>query len=553
MYITPVYTKTKSGDISHTCWLMRHNVRDGHKVKTKTLLNLTPHCTPEEIEAIKLALKHKGNLSVLGSLEDVVLEQGPSVGAVWLLYQLAREIGLVSILGQSREGLLAMWQIMARIIDQGSRLSAVRLAGCHAVCDILGIREAFNEDDLYANLSWLSKEQPDLEQALYRHRYGDRPPILFLYDVTSSYLEGERNALSEWGYNRDGKKGKRQVVVGLMCDDQGDPVSVEVFKGNTSDPQTMKDQVDKAANRFGCKRVIFVGDRGMIKSGTIKDLNAAGFSYITAITKPQIETLLKDNVIQMDLFSDQLCEVMYEDVRYVLRRNRHRVEELAKQRSDKQAAVAKLVEEKNAYLTQHNRASIIVAERLVRERILKLKLSDWLSVESSGRALRLVVDDQSLVEQSRLDGCYVIKSDVTTELASGQTLHDRYKELKLVESAFRTCKTGFLEMRPWFVRTEESTRAHAFVVMLAYLLVRRLTRLWDALNVTVEEGIQILGQLSAVTLRLPGRPECYRVPNPTNLQQQLLAAAQVPIPEIIPKIGVNVVSRKERKRKHRRA
>ena len=478
MYLTPVYTKTKSGEISHTCWLLRHNVREGKKVKTRTLLNLTRYCTPEEIEAIRLALQHKQDLSALGLLSDLALEQGPGVGAVWLLYHIAQELGLVTVLGHDREGLLALWQVIARIIDQGSRLSAVRLARSHAASEVLGIREPFNEDDLYRNLSWLSDEQTRIEQRLYRRRHGDRPALLFLYDVTSSYMEGLHNELSDWGYNRDGKKGKRQVVVGLMCDESGEPVSIEVFQGNTSDVKTLKSQVDKAADRFGCERVIFVGDRGMIKSGSLRDLNEAGFSYITAITKPQIETLLKQEVIQLDLFSDAICEVVHEGIRYVLRCNPQLVKELSKQRQDKQAVVAKLVAEKIVYLADHPRASVGVAERTIRERLAKLKVNGWLLLEISDRTLRLIVDEDKLAEESRLDGCYVLKSDVNGETVSSQMIHDRYKELKLVESAFRTCKTGFLELRPWYVRTEKSTRGHAFVVMLAYVfIILKLTHL----------------------------------------------------------------------------
>jgi len=545
MYITPVHTKTKNGAISHTCWLLRHNVREGKKVKTKTLLNLTPYCTLEEIEAIRLALKHKGDLRQLASVSDINLQQGPAVGAVWLLHQLAIEVGLGSALGSDRNGLLALWQVMARIIDQGSRLSAVRLTGSHAVCDILGIREPFDEDDLYANLAWLSQHQEQIERRLYRHRHGACPPVLFLYDVTSSYLEGEHNALAAWGYNRDGKKGKRQVVVGLLCDEAGDPISIEVFKGNTSDPKTVKDQIDKVAGRFGCQRVIFVGDRGMIKSGSLEDLSEAGFLYITAITKPQIETLLKQDVLQLDLFSDALCEVTHDGVRYVLRRNPHRVDELAAQRQGKRETIARLIAEKNIYLADHPRAQEDVALRVVQRRISRLKVARWVSVTASERTLTLVVDDAALAEESRLDGCYVIKSDVPQDEASSRVIHDRYKELKLVETAFRTSKTGFLEMRPWHVRTEESTRGHAFVVMLAYLLVKRLTERWRKLEVTVAEGIHILGQLCAVTVQVAAQASCYRVPTPSDLQKKLLTCAGVVIPEVVPKLNVNVVSRKK--------
>jgi len=215
-------------------------------------------------------------------------------------------------LGPTRAGKLALWQVIARVIDQGSRLSVVRLAGSHTACDVLNLGK-FNEDDLYDNLYWLWENQAKIEDRLFEKRNGmkrnEDKQQLFLYDVTSSYLEGTENKLAAFGYGRDGKKGKRQIVIGLLCDETGIPLSIEVFKGNTKDPATFGSQVRKVVERFGGGEVTFVGDRGMIKSGQIEDLNKEGFHYITAITKPQIEKLLKTGVIQMELFDQDLAEV----------------------------------------------------------------------------------------------------------------------------------------------------------------------------------------------------------------------------------------------------
>ncbi len=148
---------------------------------------------------MRLALQHKDELTVLKSLEDVELRQGMSVGAAWLLYQVAQQLGIGKALGKGRDGKLALWQVMARVIDQGSRLSAVRLAQVHAACDILGMRGGFNEEDLYDNLAWLSENQNKIERRLFLKRREGKKPELFLYDVTSSYFEGEHNELAEWG------------------------------------------------------------------------------------------------------------------------------------------------------------------------------------------------------------------------------------------------------------------------------------------------------------------------------------------------------------------
>ena len=196
----------------------------------------------------------------------------------------------------------------------------------HAACDVIGIRRGFDEKDLYAKLGWLNQQQQILEDRLFARRQGPKPE-LFLSDVTSSYREGQDNALGAYGYNREGQRGKKPIVIGLLGDERGEPVSTEVFPGNTQDPATFASQSKKASQRFGCEQVTFVGDRGMIKSGPIQDLAQAGFHYITALTKPQMQTLVKAGVLPMDLFDAERCEVSDEGVRYVLRRNPLRAEE----------------------------------------------------------------------------------------------------------------------------------------------------------------------------------------------------------------------------------
>jgi len=439
-----VENKSKKGKKIYQSTLLRESYREEGKVKKRTIANLS-HCKPGEIAAIKLALKHKDNLSELGSLKEAVrLQEGLSVGAVWTVYQIAKRIGIERALGDSVAGKLAIWQVIARVIDQGSRLSAVRLARVHAACDILDIRRGFDENDLYDNLRWLADNQQRMEKVLFSVRRGGKETEIFLYDVTSSYLEGRKNFFGEYGYSRDGKKGKQQIVIGLLCDESGDPVSTEVFAGNIQDTQTFASQVRKAAGGFGCKRVTLVGDRGMIKSPQIEDL-PEGFHYITAITKPQIDSLIKRGVIQMGLFDENICEVEYDGVRYILRRNPIRVEEIKASRISKLNSVERSVKKKNLYLDEHAGAKVETAIKDVSKKIKHLKIDKWLTVRSQQRRLRLEIDNKALDEASLLDGCYVIKTDLPKELIDKEIIHDRYKDLAEVEKAFRTCKTDFLE------------------------------------------------------------------------------------------------------------
>ena len=190
-----------------------------------------------------------------------------------------------------------------------------------------------------------------------------------------------------YGYDRDGQKGKKQMVIGLLCDEQGEPVSSEVFRGNTQDTATFGSQVKKASQRFAGERVTLVGDRGMIQSGQIEDLSKTGFHYITAITKPQIETLLQTGLLQMAWFDDTLCEVEHDRVRYILRRNPRRAEELVASRADKQASVETLRQQLNRYLSEHPRAKVATAQKAVRAKIVKLRLEPWLQMELVSRTL----------------------------------------------------------------------------------------------------------------------------------------------------------------------
>ena len=539
--------KTVNGK-TYTSHLLRQAYRDNGRVRHRTIANLS-RCSTDEIEAIRLALQHKGDLTQLAHLkDDLRIQQGLCIGAVFALSTVAKRLGIDRALGNSQDAKQALWQVLARVIDQGSRLSAVRLAGTHAACDVLGL-EIFDEDDLYRNLDWLHKNQTTIEDRLFRLRYPDGKAQLFLYDVTSSYLEGSENELAAFGYNRDGKHGKRQIVIGLLCDETGWPLSVEVFAGNTSDTSTFASQVRKVADRFGGGAVTFVGDRGMIKGPQIDALQAEDgeFHYITAITKPQIESLLTQGLLQLELFEEDVAEVHDETagVRYVLRRNPQRAADMAATREDKRRAVEKLMSEQNVYLGEHPRARVDVAMRRVEQKIEKLRLAAWLAVSSKGRALSLVRDEDTLAEVTKLDGCYCLKTDLDSQTAAKELVHDRYKSLAKVEWAFRTCKTSHLQVRPVYVRKESRTRGHVFVVMLAYQIVMELSKCWRDLNLTVAEGMLELSSLCMTEVTIRGETTINQVPMPRPSVKRLLKAADVIIPQALPYTGTRVYTKKK--------
>jgi len=567
MYINRSSWTNSSGKTYHSIWL-KESYRENGKVKSRYILNLKDW--PEKaIDALQLALdsekKNKNiapeNISVPDKFEpiqiypkQITLEQGLSVGALFTVFQIAERLGIVGALGDDFQAKLALWQVCARVIEQGSRLSAVRMANLHAAVPILQFKQGFTENDLYDNLKWLAQHQQSIEDRLFAHRYPkkDAAPNLFLYDVTSSYLEGDKNELAQFGYNRDKKKGKLQIIVGLLCDNNGIPVSIEVFEGNTQDPQTVLSQIKKVRDRFGCQKVTFVGDRGMLKSMPIENLEEAEFAYITAITKPQIETLLQAGVLQYSFFDKDLCEVDDDGIRYIFRRNPVRILEIEAVRSNKLKKIKEILQQENTYLCEHPKAQIKTVLGRVWKKIEQLKCEQWLTVsvpQEGIRILSLSIDEKALEELKRLDGCYVLKTNVPKEMSAKEEIHERYKDLSLVESAFRTCKTVSLELRPIHVRLSSSTRGHVFVVMLAYMIIQELNNLWKGIEITVEEGLRHLTTLTEQRILFPNGLKMSTIPSPSKQNEELLKTACITLPSYLADSESITVATYNRKKK----
>jgi transposase len=522
MYVTSIPNRTSPPAI-----LIRESYREGEKVKTRTVANITGWPTPR-IEVLKKLLR--GDFDTI-IMDHEVSRQGRAIGALYVLREIARKIGLDAVLGRTPQGRLALVLIFARLMIQGSRLKAVRWAQEESIEEVLGI-DRVDEDDLYEVLDWLSTNQEKIEKKLFHARHAV-PPALFLYDVTSSYLEGQQNELADFGYNRDKKKGKKQIVIGLLTDPEGDPVAVRVFEGNTNDPKTVAEQVAALTVSFGVTETILVGDRGMLKKPQITSL-PEGFKYITAITKPQIRALLQKGILQMELFEDALGEVVHEGIRYILRRNPERKREIEKNRDAKYARLDALVAAKNTYLAEHPKADTSIAQRDIKAKIARLNMP-WVTAAREERTFCLTIDEEGRNEHALLDGCYVIKSDVPEALANKGTIHARYKDLAFVEQDFRDMKTACLEVRPVYVRKETRTRGHVFVTMLALLVKRHMQRLLDTAygpdRPTVSEVLQSLDRLCCQERDVEGIPFRY-IPIPDERQSGYLAALGVALPTV---------------------
>ena len=523
--------------------LLRESYREGGKVRTRTIANLT-RWAPERIAAMERLVK--------GEFDgwSGEMTSGEIFGVLFALRQLADQVGITRVLGTAPESKLNLFLILARIAHGGSRLSAVRWAQQHAVEDVLGLG-AFDEEDLYAALDWLASQQERIEQALYQayvKRCG-QPPVLVLYDVTSSYFEGECNELGQFGYNRDGKKGKQQIVIGLLTAEDGEPLAVRVFEGNTADPSTVSDQIKILKESFGIAEVVMVGDRGMIKAKGKAALSAEGWRYITALTDAQVRTLLKQGVLQPDLFDDHLCEVEHDGKRLIVRRNEAvRIRE-QRRRADKLKQLQEKIAERNTFVAKSQRASAEKGLAVLQRWVKHHKLGKFVTLTMEERVIVCTVEEDAQQEDALLDGCYILETDVPKALLDAKTVDERYRDLQQVERNFRTVKTSFLEIRPIFLRKAERTKAHVFVAMLALKITRQFeadlrkvfgTTGENADAITPDDALVALGRLTYLYSTDRNGDRHVYLPRPDEHQNKILKALGLTFP-LKPKVEKRAV------------
>ena len=297
----------------------------------------------------------------------------------------------------------------------------------------------------------------------------------------------------------------------------------------------MEEQLKILAKRFGIKKVVFVGDRGMIKRAKIEDIQALEYNFITAITKEHTKTLLAEKVITMELFDKNLCEVEENGLRYIMRKNYQRAKEIEENRMEKIEFIKEKCDLKNKYLKDHSRAKVEKGEQSISLWISKLKLSSAITVKSNNRNIEIEINDGEIQKMKQLDGCYVIKTDVSKNELSTEEAHQRYKDLSFVETVFRTMKTDLLDIRPINHRLEERTKAHVFLVMLAYKMIIELRIKWKGLDVTVSEGLKMLESIQAIILKIPTNQkdkivEIIEIPEPRDELKILLDRLDIKLP-----------------------
>ncbi len=468
--------------------LLRESWREGGKVRKRTLANLSK-LPLDVVQGLRTLLK--GGVAFADVGAALQIKRSLPHGHVSAVLGVLRDVGLERLLaggklegGEARLKDLALAMIVARVIAPGSKLSTLRALGEETASSSLGLvlglsgaaAKPIKTREIYAALDWLGERQDRIEKRLARKHLSEG--TLVLYDVSSSYLEGRCCELAQFGYSRDKRGDRRQIVYGLLCDRDGCPLAIEAFSGQTGDPSTIPAQVEKLKRRFGLKRVVLVGDRGMITQARIReDLEPAGIDWITALRATQIRALADGDgaPLQLDLFDDRsdLAEISspdYPGERLVVCRNAALARERGRKRQDLLAA------------TERGLARIATATRRKRKPLrgkaeIGLEVGKLIDKHKMAKHFELTITEHGLTYQrrgeaieaeARLDGLYVIRSNLPKEAMQAEQLVASYKSLAQVERAFRSLKSVDLQIRPVHHWLAPRVRAHLFLCMLAY-------------------------------------------------------------------------------------
>ena len=452
--------------------LVRESYRKDGDVKKRTVANLSR--LPEAaISAVEAALKNGGTLQG----NDFDIEQSFPHGHVAAVLGTLKKLGLDKMISstRSRQRDLVVAMIVARVIDPESKLATAQ--GLHeenaqsSLPKLLEVTGATAED-LYAAMDWLSQRQKKIEKKLAKKHLHEGD--VALYDASSTWYDGNCD-LAAHGYSRDRKRGKKQINFGLLCNAGGCPLSIDVFKGNTADPQTLKPQIAKLKEDYALRRVILTGDRGMITHKAIReDLQQADVDWISALNAPTIKGLANDGDIHPELFDDRhMAEIASTDFpgeRLIVCKNPYLAEERSRNREDLlQCTEAKLQEIQDA--TKRDKRPLRGADKIgVRVgRVLdKYKMGKHFHYEITDDSFTFSRKQEQIRAEAALDGIYVIRTSVESHEMSAEETVSAYKSLSRAERAFRSMKTVDLEIHPIRHRLNHRVRAHIFLCMLAY-------------------------------------------------------------------------------------
>ena len=470
MYIEEL--KKKQGSKIYKSILIRESYRDNGKVKHRTIANISK-LPVEHIRQLKASFKgEKSNIKI----SDLGTGRSYEYGGSFVLRELAKDIGLdravFSRKTQWRENVLAM--ITGRMLYQGSKLNLVNTYMDTALWEIAGHKFGVRPDvekNCYKPMDELLSRKDIIERKLAKNHLNNGS--ILLYDITNTWLEGEYSdsEIVKYGRGKGGKRGYKQVAIGLLTNSKGCPVGIEIFKGNTSDQTTVVDQITKISEKYGIKEAVFVGDRGMLTQKRISEIDSDYFKIVTALNHKELSAIIEKENIQMDLFDEmnitEIIDSENNEMRYMLCKNEN---EKIKERNTREALIKKvevLLSKKAAVKQKRDKNKTCAAIGRIFEKVKIEKFFLW-DVDDNGKLTWNRKEDK--IEQEKLlDGCYVIKTNASKAM-NKENVVGAYQGLQKVEQAFKNMKTVLLELRPIHHKSDDRIKAHIFIVMLAYYL-----------------------------------------------------------------------------------
>jgi DDE family transposase len=472
---------------SRPTYLLRESYREGKKVRKRTLANLSA-LSDEQIDAIRAVLSGQ---SVRPIEELWQTTRSHSHGAVQAVRVAMQKLGFESLIASrpspERDRVCAM--VAARVLAPHTKLATTRWWHTTTLAEEYGVVDT-TEMDLYAAMDWLLERQEFIEKKLAARHLSEG--ALALYDLSSSYFEGNCCPLAKIGYSRDGKRNTPQVNYGLLTTRAGCPVAISVYEGNTADASTLMPQVTQLREQFGLERLVLVGDRGMISHKAINELRAFdGLAWITALKSSQIRALVQGGELQLGLFDERnLFEFAHPDFpgeRLMACRN----VDLGKLRAHKRQALLEATEkELQKVRVRIENGSLVGRDNIgvrVGKVVNKYKVGKHfaLTIEEAGFEFRRL--EKQIAAEAALDGVYVIRTSVPKKQMTSAEAVRSYKALAEVERAFRSMKTIDLHIRPIHHRLEGRVRAHIFLCMLAYYVEWHMREAWRELMFADED------------------------------------------------------------------
>lgn len=469
-----MYVETIPNRGSRPTVLIREAWREGKKIRRRTVANITS-LPGEQIEQIRRTLKGE---CLVSSDDAFEIERSVPHGHVAAVVGTMKRLGLPDLLStrSHRKRQLVLAMIAARILDPCSKLATAQKLGSDTLSsslgEVLGV-EGADADDLYEALDWLYRGQARIEKKLAARHLTEGQRVL--WDVTTVPFESHTCELAAFGRPGKRTKSRLQLLFGLLATPTGLPVAVEVFPGNTGDPATVGSALDRIQERFGLKRVVLVGDRGMLTDARIEaELRPRGVDWITALKAPTIRKLMKeDGPLQLSLFDEQdLAEITHPDFpgeRLVACRNPLLAEDRARTREELlQATEKKLLKVQQKI---HRKRNPVRGEDEIGVEVGKVlgasKVAKHFSYEITDDAFTFHRDEASIEAEAALDGIYVIRTNVSHQEFGSEEVVRAYKDLSELEQAFRIMKSFALDVGPVRHRLENRVRAHVFLCMLA--------------------------------------------------------------------------------------